>query len=345
MIDLRSDTVTLPSPEMREVIAKAEVGDDVYGEDPSVNQLENESARLLGKEAALFIPSGTMGNLTAVLTHCERGAEIILGNKAHIFLNEAGGAAALGGIHSHTIPNQKDGTLKLNDIKSAIRFDDIHHPRTRLICLENTHNMCGGIPLTVEYTRTVGEIARKHQLKLHLDGARIFNAAAALDLDPAELVEPVDSVMFCLSKGLGAPVGSILSGEADFILRARRIRKMLGGGMRQVGLVAAAGLFALKHNLPLLKEDQKRAQDLARGLMEVKGITLLDEIPPSNMVYLDLDPEFPFDAVQMKAKLKEKGILGGIEGERQIRLVTHLWITDQDIADVILAVKEISSEG
>ncbi len=345
MIDLRSDTVTLPSPEMREVIANAEVGDDVYGEDPSVNLLEDESASLLGKEAALFVPSGTMGNLVAVLTHCERGVEIILGNKAHIFLNEAGGAAALGGIHSHTIPNQKDGTLKLDDIKKAIRFDDIHHPRTRLICLENTHNMCGGVALTAEYTRSVGQIARDHQLKLHLDGARIFNAATALDLDPAELVMPVDSVMFCLSKGLGAPVGSILCGDADFIQQARRIRKMLGGGMRQVGLVAAAGLFALKHNIPLLKDDQRRAQDLARGLMEVKGISLMDKIPPSNMVYLDLDPEFSLDAIQMKAKLKEKGILGGIEGERQIRLVTHLWITDQDIADVIRGIKEITAEG
>jgi len=343
MIDLRSDTVTLPSPEMREVIAKAEVGDDVYGEDPTVNQLEVESARLLGKEAALFIPSGTMGNLAAVLTHCERGSEIILGNKAHIFLNEAGGAAALGGIHSHTIPNQKDGTLKLEDIKSAIRFDDIHHPRTQLICLENTQNMCGGVPLTAEFTNAVGEIARDHQLKLHLDGARLFNAAAALDIDPAQLVEPVDSIMFCLSKGLGAPVGSILSGDAEFISRARRIRKMLGGGMRQAGLVAAAGLFALKNNIPLLKEDQRRALVLAQGLKDVKGISLLDEIPPSNMVYLNLDPELSLDAVQMKAKLKEKGILSGIEGERQIRLVTHLWITDTDIEDVIEGFMEITT--
>ena len=343
MIDLRSDTVTLPSPEMREVIAKAEVGDDVYGEDPTVNQLEVESARLLGKEAALFIPSGTMGNLAAVLTHCERGSEIILGNKAHIFLNEAGGAAALGGIHSHTIPNQKDGTLKVEDIESAIRFDDIHHPRTRLICLENTQNMCGGVPLTVEYTKEVGEIARDHQLKLHLDGARIFNAAAALDVDPAQLVEPVDSVMFCLSKGLGAPVGSILGGDAEFINRARRIRKMLGGGMRQAGLIAAAGLFALKKNVPLLKEDQRRALMLAEGLKDMSGISLMDDIPPSNMVYLNLDPEFSLDAVQMKAKLKEKGILGGIEGDRQIRLVTHLWITDKDIEVVIEGFKEITA--
>ena len=343
MIDLRSDTVTLPSPEMREVIAKAEVGDDVYGEDPTVNQLEVESARLLGKEAALFIPSGTMGNLAAVMTYCERGSEIILGNKAHIFLNEAGGAAALGGIHSHTIPNQKDGTLKLEDIKSAIRFDDIHHPRTQLICLENTQNMCGGVALTVEYTKAVGKIARDHQLKLHLDGARIFNAAAALDVDPAQLVEPVDSIMFCLSKGLGAPVGSILCGDAEFINRARKIRKMLGGGMRQAGLVAAAGLFALKKNIPLLKEDQRRALVLAQGLKDVNGISLMDEIPPSNMVYLNLDPKLSLDAVQMKAKLKEKGILGGIEGERQIRLVTHLWITDKDIEDVIKGFKEITA--
>lgn len=343
MIDLRSDTVTLPSPEMREVIAKAEVGDDVYGEDPTVNQLEIESAMLLGKEAALFFPSGTMGNLTAVLTHCERGSEIILGNKAHIFLNEGGGAAALGGIHSHTIPNQKNGTLKLDDITSAIRFDDIHHPRTQLICLENTQNMCGGVALTVEYTKAVGEIARDHQLKLHMDGARIFNAVAALDVNPAQLVEPVDSIMFCLSKGLGAPVGSILCGDTKFINRARKIRKMLGGGMRQAGLVAAAGLFALKKNIPLLKDDQRRARVLAQGLKDVNGISLMDEIPPSNMVYLNLDPELSLDAVQMKAKLKEKGILSGIEGVRQIRLVTHLWITDKDIEDVIGGFREITA--
>ncbi len=341
MIDLRSDTVTWPTPEMREVIAKADVGDDVYGEDPSVNHLEEKSARLLGKEAALFMPSGTMGNLAAVLTHCERGTEIILGDKAHIFLNEAGGAAALGGIHSHTIPNQKDGTLKLEDIKKAIRWDDIHHPRTRLICMENTHNMCGGVALGVDYTKSVGELAREHQLKLHLDGARIFNAAAALDVDPAALVEPVDLIMFCLSKGLGAPVGSMLCGAEEFIQRARRIRKILGGGMRQAGLVAAAGSYALKHHLPLLKEDQRRARELALGLADIAGINLMDEVPPSNMVYINLEPELPFDAQQLKVKLKEIGILGGIEGERQIRLVTHLWISDEDIKNVILGFKEI----
>ncbi|HDD55813.1 MAG TPA: low-specificity L-threonine aldolase [Chloroflexi bacterium] len=343
MIDLRSDTVTLPTPEMREAIASAEVGDDVYGEDPTVNLLEEESARLLGKDAALFIPSGTMGNLAAVLTHCERGSEIILGDKSHIFLNEAGGAAALGGIQPHIIPNQKDGTLRLEDIREAIRFDDIHHPRTRLITLENTHNMCGGAALSAVYTRSVGEIAQEQGLKFHLDGARIFNAASALGVDPADLVQPLDSVMFCLSKGLGAPVGSMLCGDAEFIHRARRTRKMLGGAMRQAGLIAAAGLYALRHHLPLLTEDHRRARDLARGLADLSGISLLDLEPPSNMVYLKLDPDLPYDAAVIKEKLKGHGILIGYENLRLIRLVTHLWIRDQDIPVVIQGFKEVLS--
>jgi threonine aldolase len=328
---------------MREVIARAEVGDDVYGEDPSVNLLEEESARLLGKDAALFIPSGTMGNLAAVLTHCERGSEIILGDKAHIFLNEAGGAAALGGIQPHIIPNQKDGTLKLEDIREAIRFDDIHHPRTRMIALENTQNMCGGVALTAEYTRSVGEIAREQGLKFHLDGARIFNAAAALDVDPADLVQPLDSVMFCLSKGLGAPVGSVLCGDAEFIRRARRTRKMLGGAMRQAGLIAAAGLYALRHHLPLLAEDHRRARELARGLADLSGISLMDSEPSSNMVYLKLEPDLPYDAADIKEKLKGHGILIGYENLRLIRLVTHLWIQDQDLPVVIQGFKEVLS--
>ena len=343
MIDLRSDTVTLPTPEMREVIARAEVGDDVYGEDPSVNLLEEESASLLGKEAALFIPSGTMGNLAAVLTHCERGSEIILGDKAHIFLNEAGGAAALGGVQPHIIPNQRDGTLKLEDILEAIRFDDIHHPRTRMIALENTHNMCGGVSLTAEYTRSVGEIAREHGLKFHLDGARIFNAASALGVEPSALVEPLDSIMFCLSKGLGAPVGSMLCGDSEFIKRARRTRKMLGGAMRQAGLIAAAGLHALRHHLPLLGEDHRRARELARGLADLPGISLMDPEPPTNMVYLKLEPDLPFSAEDIKRKLKGSGILIGYENLRLIRLVTHLWIRDQEIPVVIQAFKEVLS--
>lgn len=343
MIDLRSDTVTLPTPEMREVIASAEVGDDVYGEDPTVNHLEEESARLLGKEAALFLPSGTMGNLTAVLTHCERGSEIILGDKAHIFLNESGGAAALGGVQPHIIPNQEDGTLKLNDIREAIRFDDVHHPPTRMIALENTQNMCGGVALTAEYTRAVGEIASQQGLKFHLDGARIFNAAAALDVDPSELAAPLDSVMFCLSKGLGAPVGSILCGDSDFIARARRTRKMLGGGMRQAGVIAAAGLFALEHHLPLLKEDHRRAQELARGLQGIAGISLLHPEPATNMVYLKLAPDLPYDAADIKTKLKGLGIQIGYEHLRLIRLVTHIWIRDEDLPQVIKGFQEVLS--
>lgn len=343
MIDLRSDTVTQPTPEMREVVASAEVGDDVYGEDPTVNLLEEESARLLGMEAALFIPSGTMGNLAAVLTHCERGSEIILGDKAHIFLNEAGGAAALGGIQPHIIPNQEDGTLKLEDIREAIRFDDIHHPRTRMIALENTQNMCGGVALTPEYTQSVGEIAREQGLKFHLDGARIFNAAAALGVEPADLAVPFDSVMFCLSKGLGAPVGSVLCGDAKFITRARRTRKMLGGAMRQAGLIAAAGLYALQHHLPLLAEDHRRARELARGLADLPGTSLMVPEPLTNMVYIKLKSELPFDAADIKKKLKKKGILIGYENLRLIRLVTHLWIQDQDIPVVIQGFKEVLS--
>ena len=341
MIDLRSDTVTKPTPDMREAIARAEVGDDVYGEDPTVLALEAESVRLLGKEAAMFIPSGTMGNLSALLTHCERGSEIILGDKAHIFINEAGGAAALGGIQPHTLPNQKDGTLKLEDIRQAVRMDDIHHPRTRLIALENTQNLCGGVALTAEYTRAVGEIANEYGLKVHLDGARIFNAAAAVETDPAELVDAVDSVMFCLSKGLGAPVGSVLCGEREFISRARRTRKMLGGGMRQAGVIAAAGLFALRNNIPLLQEDHRRARDLALGLDGIPGISLIDPIPPTNMVYFQLDPDLELSPDQFKAQLKEKGVLIGFEGERLVRLVTHLWISDEDIQAVITVFKEL----
>ncbi len=343
MIDLRSDTVTKPSPEMREVIARAEVGDDVYGEDPSVNLLEEKSAQLLGKQAGLFIPSGTMGNLAAILTHCERGSEIIMGDKAHTFLYEVGGIAALGGIQSHILPNQQDGTLMVADIRQAIRMDNIHDPPTRLITLENTHNRCGGVALTPEYTRQVGEIAREHQLKFHLDGARVFNAAAALKLDPAELVEPVDSVMFCLSKGLGAPVGSVLCGRTEFIKRARKTRKMLGGGMRQAGVIAAAGIYALDKNLPLLEKDHLRAAALARKIGGIKSLSLEHQKSPSNMVYVNLTDDVHLDAEETSIKLKELGVLVGITGERQFRLVLHLEIEEQDIDDVVQAFTEVLS--
>ncbi|MBK9779062.1 MAG: low-specificity L-threonine aldolase [Anaerolineales bacterium] len=245
-VDLRSDTVTKPTPEMREAMAEAEVGDDVYGDDPTVNLLQVKAAEMLGKEAALFVPSGTMGNLLALLVHCARGEEVICGDKSHIYVNEAGGMAALGGIFPHPIPNQADGTLRLEDIRASIQPDDSHRTISRLVCIENTQNMCGGVVLGVDYTRQVGQLAKENGLKFHIDGARIFNAAAALDVDIKQLVAPADSVMFCLSKGLVSPIGSMLVGSKEFISRAHRLRKMLGGGMRQAGVMAAAGLISLE---------------------------------------------------------------------------------------------------
>lgn len=331
-IDLRSDTVTKPTPAMREAMAEAEVGDDVYREDPTVNRLEAMSADLLGKEAGLFLPSGTMGNLAAILTHCGRGDEIILGHLAHTFLFEAGGISALGGVHPHTIPNQPDGTLRLADIEDAIRPDDPHFPPTRLITLENTHNRCGGKAISAEYTHQVGELARRHNLKVHLDGARIFNAAVALNEKPAALTDPVDSVTFCLSKGLSAPVGSVLCGSREFIAGARRIRKQLGGGMRQAGVIAAAGIVALETILPRLEEDHLRAQALAKRLEDVPNLILEPGTPATNMVYCFLEEEGVWTAPAVAEKLKEYNVLVGATSEYRFRLVVHHWIGDQDIA-------------
>lgn len=337
MIDLRSDTVTKPTPAMREAMASAEVGDDVYGEDPTVNRLEAYAAELLGKEGALFVPSGTMGNLAAVLTHCGRGDEIILGDKAHTFLFEVGGVAALGGVQPHPLPNQPDGTLRLIDIEGAIRPENVHYPTTRLITLENTHNRCGGVPLTVEYTRQVGEVARSHGLKFHLDGARIFNAAAALEVSVDQLAAPADSVMFCLSKGLAAPVGSVLCGSEDFIHRARRIRKQLGGGMRQAGILAAAGMISLQKLRLRLDEDHARARSLAEHLREVEGVTLDPSRPATNMVYCNLDEDVPLSGEQFRNRLQGEGVLVGLTGKRRFRMVVHYWVDDRDVERVVQA--------
>ncbi|PIV05099.1 MAG: threonine aldolase, partial [Syntrophobacterales bacterium CG03_land_8_20_14_0_80_58_14] len=246
LIDLRSDTVTLPTQAMREAIFHADLGDDVFAEDPTINRLEAMMAERLGMEAALLVVSGTMGNITCALAHCARGEEAILGDRSHIFLNEAGGMSALGGIFPHTIPNLPDGTMRLDRIEAAIRSENIHFPRTRLICLENTHNRCYGAALTPDYTAAVVALASRHGIAVHLDGARIFNAAVALGVDVRELTRGIDSVNVCLSKGLAAPVGSVICGSREFIARARRTRKMLGGGMRQAGIIAAAGIVALK---------------------------------------------------------------------------------------------------
>ncbi|MEO8358309.1 MAG: low-specificity L-threonine aldolase [Chloroflexota bacterium] len=340
-IDLRSDTVTKPTPEMREAMAEAEVGDDVYRDDPTVNRLEELAAETLGKEAAIFVPSGTMGNLIALLVHCQRGEEVIIGNQSHIYLNEAGGMSALGGIQPCPIPNQKDGTLRLEDILASIRTEDVHHPSTRLICLENTQNICGGVPLTPEYTRQVGELAYRNGLLLHIDGARIFNAAVAQDVSIRELVEPAASVMFCLSKGLAAPIGSMLVGTQKFITRARHIRKMLGGGMRQVGIVAAAGIISLEKMVHRLSDDHIRAKKLADGLRQVTGLVVDEGSPYSNMVYLNLADEVTVDSRQICEKMRQSGLLLDAENSRRFRLVTHYWIDDNAIEKTISAFREI----
>lgn len=341
LIDLRSDTVTHPTPEMREAMAHAAVGDDVYGEDPTVNRLEAIAAERLGKQAALFVASGTMGNLAAMLAHCGRGDEVILGDRSHTFLFEAGGMSALGGIHPWTVPNQGDGTLLLEELEQAVRMDDPHCPVTRVISLENTHNLCGGSVLSLEYTKEVARFAKKHGLQLHIDGARIFNAAVALGMDASDLVEPADSVTFCLSKGLCAPVGSLLCGSNDFIAKARRIRKQLGGGMRQAGILAAAGIIAIERMVDRLVEDHRRARELAARIDAIGGIKVEKNPPPTNMVYLALKDSLPYDAVELQVALGEQGILIGDAGKRRIRLVVHYWVDDRAIARAIRAFEEV----
>ena len=342
IIDLRSDTVTLPTPEMREAMAKAEVGDDVYGEDVTINQLQEKAAEMLGKEAGLFVPSGTMGNLIAVLSHCGRGDEIILGNQAHIFHYEAGGISALGGVHSHQIPNQRDGRLLLEDIKSAVRGNDSHEPITSLIALENTQNRCGGSVLPLDYTNQVGEFAKERGIAFHLDGARVFNAAAALSSPAKELAAPFDSVTFCLSKGLSAPVGSVLCGSTEFIAKAHRLRKQLGGGMRQAGILAAAGVVALDTMVERLGEDHAQARKLAEGLASVPGLVLDEGTPHTNMIFMRLAEHIEYPAEKVAAHMhKARGIRIGITGARSFRLVLHYWIDDEDVERTIAAFKEL----
>ena len=331
-IDLRSDTVTQPTDAMRQAMLHAEVGDDVYGEDPSVNALEAYGAKLLGKQAALFVPSGTMSNLLAVMSHCQRGEGAILGAGAHIYRFEAQGSAVLGSVALQPLPMQRDGTLAFDDIKAALAPDDAHFVQTRLICLENTHN---GKVLPLSYLQEMGAFVAKHGLKLHLDGARLFNAAVASDTPAEVIAAPFDSISICLSKGLGAPVGSLLVGDRDFIARARRLRKMVGGCMRQAGMLAQAGLFALEQHVARLADDHRRAKRLAEGLAALPGIELDLSLVQSNMVFLRLAKGEP---AQLLAFMKERGIL--FSGYGELRLVTHLQINDDDIEEVIDAFTE-----
>lgn len=344
LIDMRSDTITKPTPEMREAMAKAEVGDDVFNEDPTVNRLQEMAAARMRKEAGLFVSSGTMGNLIAVLANCQRGDEVIMGDLGHTFLFEGGGISALGGIFPHILRNQTDGSIKIDDIESAIRPDDIHHPISRMLILENTHNRCGGVVLSEAYTKNAADVCHKHNLTFHLDGARIFNAAAALGVDAGILADPADSVTFCLSKGLCAPVGSVLCGSTEFIRRAKRIRKMLGGGMRQAGVLAAAGIVALDKMTSRLAEDHQRAKQLAQGLADISGIRFEQGMPQTNMVFVSLDDTIRLSAEQFLTKLSERGIKIGKVGERRFRIVTHYWISDEDIETVVEAFREILTD-
>ena len=340
-IDLRSDTVTQPTPAMRRAMAEAEVGDDVYGEDPTVNKLEALAAEMLGKEAAIFVASGTMANVATMMCHVQRGDEVILGARSHMYLDEQGAIAALGQAQAMPIMENPDGALPLDSVEAAIRDDDPHYPLTRLICIENTHNACGGQPLPVEYTQAVGALAKKHGLKLHIDGARFFNAAVALNVSPAALAGPADSVSFCLSKGLCAPVGSLVCGDREFIARARRARKVLGGAMRQAGIIAAAGVVALTSMVERLANDHEDAQQLAQGLAKIPGIVLDPAQVRTNMVYFDVAPDAPLNALELTARLKERNILIGPTAPRRLRAVLHYWISPVQVDQTIAAVREI----
>lgn len=331
VIDLRSDTVTEPTAEMRASMAEATVGDDVYGEDPTVNRLEQDAAEMFGMEAGLFVSSGSQGNLIALLTHCDIGDEVILGNRSHIFLFEQGGLSAVGGLVPHTLPVQDDGTLNLNDIKAAVRDNDDHFPCTRLICLENTQGSSGGVPLPLDYTQSVVRLAHHHGLKVHVDGARIFNAATSLKRSVSEVVAGVDSISFCLSKGLGAPVGSVVLGTRDFIRQARRKRKLLGGGMRQAGVLAAPGLIALHRMSTRLQEDHDHAAYLAEKLSRIEELRVLSQ--HTNFVFFALRDSAKIDAQQLAEELKKKKILiSPYHGSTDtFRLVLHHWITKERV--------------
>ena len=336
-IDLRSDTVTLPTEKMRRAMAEAELGDDVYGEDPTVNRLQKIAAERLGKEAGLFVPSGTMGNLIAVLTHCGRGDEVIMGTYGHTFLHEAGGISSLGGVSPSMVPNKVDGSLDLDDIRHAVREDDIHEPRSKLLILENTQNACGGMSLSRDYMLAASAVARENDLSVHLDGARVFNAAVDQGVPVVDLVDMVDSVTFCLSKGLCAPVGSVLCGSKPFIAGALRIRKQLGGGMRQAGVLAAAGIVALEEMVERLAEDHAHARELGRGLAAIEGVRLDKGSPNTNMVYVELDPALGISAEECHRSLAAEGVLVGITGPRHFRLVCHYWIKAEDIPLIVSA--------
>ena len=329
MKDFRSDTVTLPTPEMKQAIFDAELGDDVYGEDPTVNELERLSAEVFGKEDAVLVTTGTMGNLVSILTHCQRGEQIIIGDKCHIYKAEAGGIASLGGIVPRIIETKDDGTMDLDEIESCIEPYNVHRADTKVVALENTANVVGGKILSKEYMDSVKNICKENNLKLHIDGARIFNASVALEMPVSELTKSVDSLTFCLSKGLGAPVGSVIVGDKDFIQEARKWRKMVGGGMRQAGIIAAAGIVGINNHYAQITKDHKNAKLLANGLKNFKELNV--EEVQTNLVFFSLNLKNPG---LLADKLSAKNVLGGNSGSRW-RFATHYGIEESDINETL----------
>ena len=344
VIELRSDTFTKPTPAMRKAMAEAEVGDDQYGEDPTVNRLEKRAAEIVGKEAAVYVASGMLGNLCGILSQTERGDEVILGDLAHIYQNEMGASFVLGSMQPRLVPN-RDGCPALEDVEAAIRPQGMF-PRTSVVCLENSHNNCGGSVLTVAQTRAVAELAHRRGLRVHLDGARIFNAAVALGVDAKELCAPVDTVQFCFSKGLSAPVGSILCGTAETVAKARRVRKLLGGAMRQAGVIAAAALVGLEEMRDRLAEDHRNAKTLAQGLAGIGGVRIDAERVVTNIVSFEIAPDWMDTGAFTKA-CAERGLrLSRYLGNSpRLRAVTHYGIERSDIDDALAIVDAVLSRA
>ena len=345
MIDLRSDTVTLPSPAMREAMYRAELGDDVMREDPTVNRLEELAATMTGKESALFVVSGTMGNLVSMLSHCRRGEEAILGDQSHIFNYEAGGASALGGVVFHPVATGRFGELEIDALQKAIRpaETNLHYAPPGVICLESTHNRCGGTILPLAYFRQVRAVADHAGLPVHLDGSRIFNASVALNSDVKEFARQVDSIQFCLSKGLSAPVGSLVCGSQAFIAQARRVRKMVGGGMRQAGVLAAAGIVALTEMVDRLAEDHQTARTLAEGLADLPGLQLDLETVQTNIIIFG-SPRSSSEGPSFAQALAREGVMIGDIGGGQFRAVTHYGVSQEDIDKALSIIRKVWRE-
>ncbi|MDA5110793.1 low-specificity L-threonine aldolase [Brevibacillus thermoruber] len=346
MLNFLSDTVTLPTQEMMDAIQHAMLGDDVYGQDQTVNELERLAANMLGMEAACFMPSGTMANLASIMAHCPRGSKVLVGNESDIYIYEAGGASVCGGIVYEPIPTQADGRLLLHDLAKAFPFDeeDPQFALPSLICLENTHNRCGGKVLPIAYLQEVKEFAAERNVPVHMDGARIFNAAVALDLDVREIARYADSVQFCLSKGLSAPIGSIAAGTQSHINKVRKIRKMLGGGMRQAGIAAAPGIIALHTMVARLDQDHRHAKQLADGLARINGIELdVQQVQTNIVIFRVTDPRYSWDSFLQTAK--SRGVIFSEMGYGRIRAVVHRHITTDDINRAVQLVEEMMKKG